>query len=129
MFTTCLFADDTSIIFSDSNHENLVNKCNAGLEKFYEWSCANRLSINIEKSKIMYFSNSREMINLDDIRLHNSQLEQTPTLRFLGVELDENLKYKHHIINIANKIAKNMGMIIHLLIITILRMIRETLLL
>ena len=105
LFTTCLFADDTSILFSDSNHENLVSSCNQGLNKFYEWSCANRLSINAAKSKFMYFTNSRESINLDDIRLHDTFLDRTPYIRCLGVELDEKLKFDLHIKNLANKIS------------------------
>ena len=110
-FSSCLFADDTSLIFSSNNHVSLVNSCNLGLEKFYEWSCANRLSINNDKTNLMLFTNSKESINLSNIQLNNSMIEHVSSVRFLGVEMDENLKFNLHINNIAKKISQNTGIL------------------
>ena len=110
-FSSCLFADDTSLIFSSSSHNSLVNSCNHGLEAFYEWSCANRLSINSDKTNLMLFTNSNENINLNDIQLNNSLIEQASSVRFLGVEMDKNLKFNLHINNIAKKNSKNTGIL------------------
>ena len=44
-FSTCLFADDTTLIFDSKNKYNLFNKCDFGVNLFFSWCCANRLSI------------------------------------------------------------------------------------
>ena len=54
LFSVCLFADDTTLIFESSNNSELSNKCNAGVALFNNWCCANRLSINFKKTYIMY---------------------------------------------------------------------------
>ena len=113
-FFACLFADDTSLLFSGNNHDTLTNLCNRGLNDFYEWSCANRLSINISKTNLMLFSNSKDIkanINLSDIQLNHSSVEHVSSVRFLGVEMDDNLKFNLQINNIAKNISKNTGVL------------------
>ena len=107
-FSSCLFADDTSLIFSCNRHDSLVNLCNHGLEVFYDWSCANRLSLNNDKTNLMFFSNSKEYINLSGIQLNNSIIKNVSSVRFLGVEMDKNLKFNLHINDLAKKIAKTL---------------------
>ena len=109
-FSTCLFADDTSLLFRSSNFDEIFTLCNHELNRFYEWCCSNRLSINVSKTKFMIFSN-RKVSNVRSIELHNEPLEHVSSVRFLGVELDENLKFNLHINNISQKISKNTGMI------------------
>ena len=54
--SSCMFADDTSFLFSHATIDDLFYDCNLGLENFFGWCCANRLSINISKTKYMIFS-------------------------------------------------------------------------
>ena len=102
-FSTCLFAEDTSLLFRSSNFDEICTLCNHELNRFYEWCCSNRLSINVSKTKFMIFSN-RKVSNVRSIELHNEPLEHVSSVRFLGVELDENLKFNLHINNISQKI-------------------------
>ena len=50
-----LFADDTNIFFSHRNEDYLQNTLNVELDNVTNWCQANRLSINIKKSKFMIF--------------------------------------------------------------------------
>ena len=50
-----LFADDTTLINSDKNLDNLVNTFNAELVHVVNWLNANRLSSNIDKTHFMIF--------------------------------------------------------------------------
>lgn len=66
LFSTCLFADDTTLIFKNRSLANTAYKskydlfyqCDLGVNLFHEWCCANRLSINISKTNMMLFSNT-----------------------------------------------------------------------
>jgi hypothetical protein len=60
-----------------------------------------------EKNAWNYHSN-QEIIN---IVLDDRNLQRVRTTKFLGVIVDENLSWKHHIDGIAKTIARNIGMI------------------
>ena len=50
LFSTCLFADDTTLIFENNNKNDLITSCNTGINIFFMWCCANRLSVNSSKT-------------------------------------------------------------------------------
>ena len=56
-FLTNLFADDTSFLKSFPNIENLVIDVNFELKKAAAWFQANRLTLNVSKTKFMIFRN------------------------------------------------------------------------
>ena len=110
IFKTCLFADDTTLIFEESDHETLVNSCNEGLQVFTEWCYANRLSINVTKTNFMVFSNRNIEIPID-IKLGDSPVCRKPNVTFLGLEIDDSLKFNMHISKISRKISQNSGIL------------------
>ena len=75
LFSTVLFADDTNLIFQDKNLNNLIEKTNLGLQNFYNWCSANRLTVNISKTGYMCFSNSTVQ-NVSNIFLNNTTIEK-----------------------------------------------------
>ena len=109
--SSCMFADDTSFLFSHADFDNLFEDCNLGLESFFDWCCANRLSVNISKTKYMIFSNNQLPNITPDLCLNNIILENVSSIRFLGIELDKNLKFNQHILDISKKISKTAGII------------------
>ena len=105
-----LFADDTSIFFSNKNLESLSFTVNNELNKLTEWFFANKLSINIKKSNYMVFR-PRQKRQTPDIKvaLNNHDLTRVKETVFLGVVLDEHLTWIPHITNVARKISKSVG--------------------
>ena len=59
----------------------------------------------------MVFHRSRRKINKGNILLDTTILSQVTFTKFLGVILDDKLKWTHHISYIKNKISKCMGII------------------
>ena len=60
IFQSILYADDTSLnstmsIFSNGSHEPLSPKINAEINLIFEWLSANKLSLNVWKTKYMIF--------------------------------------------------------------------------
>ena len=56
LFKFNLFADDTSIFFSDKNLTNFENTVNDELTKVLDWLTANKLTLNVEKSNFLLIS-------------------------------------------------------------------------
>ena len=107
-----LFADDTNVFFSHNDLSILNNMLNVELAKLSEWFKANKLSINVSKSKYMIFKSRQKRLTVDlSIKVNNSKLDKAKEVMFLGVILDEHLSWKSHISHVANKISKSIGII------------------
>ena len=52
-----LFADDTNMLYSNSNLYDLISVVNVELIKLSCWFRANKLSLNAEKSNFIMFGN------------------------------------------------------------------------
>ena len=115
IFSSCLFADDTTLFFGNNNNKyDLFNQCDYGLNLFYSWCCANRLSINISKTNMMLFSNILSPHDLADVYMNHIKIDYAPSTRFLGVIIDDKLKFNLHIKEITKKISKNIGVLYRL---------------
>ena len=55
-FLTLLFADDTTFQMSGENLNWLFHEANSELEKASVWFKANKLTLNVDKTKFMLFS-------------------------------------------------------------------------
>jgi len=107
-----LFADDTNLFIEDKNITSLVQNTNHELEKFSEWIKVNKLSLNMKKSKFMIISSSRKKYFANtDIRLNNTLMEKTDSIKYLGVLIDHHLTWGNHINMVCKKISKNIGII------------------
>ena len=51
LLKTILFFDDTNLFYSHNNIKELLITMNAELSHLNEWFCANKLSLNIDKTK------------------------------------------------------------------------------
>jgi hypothetical protein len=108
-----LFADDTNLIYSHTNLQSLCALVNAELDMISNWFAANRLSINTTKTKyILFHSPNRQHLACPSaIKIGGQALERVHTIKFLGVLIHENLSWKSHIDDRANKLAKSIGVL------------------
>ena len=110
-----MFADDTNLFFEHENISTLFSEVNNELMKINEWFKANKLSLNVEKTKYSLFHKSNQQDNiplkLPNLVINGHKIEKVNTIRFLGVILDENLSWKFHIKYIENKISKTIGIL------------------
>ena len=107
-----LFVDDSSLFHSHKNLQSLELTINNELCKVHEWLCASRLSLNTDKTKLVLFHTAQKHLT-NNISLHISdkQIEQTNSMKYLGVLIDSQLNWKDHILNISKKISKSIGII------------------
>jgi hypothetical protein len=107
-----LFADDTSIYYSNSDIKQLEFVLNSELRKLDIWMKSNKLSVNISKTNYIIFRPRQKKINLNLVIQYNNQMiTQKQYIKCLGVYIDEHLSWKEHINYICNNIAKSVGII------------------
>ena len=53
------FADDNNLLCSETDENRLKKKMNEDLKRIYIWLCANRLSLNVDKTEFIVFRPSR----------------------------------------------------------------------
>ena len=108
-----LFADDTNLFYHNSDICQLEYVVNNELEKLFTWFRANKLSLNALKTNFMIFGSKLIHRNNDELKciLDGNILERVPVTKFVGVLLDDKLKWTQHLNHISNKIAKGLGMI------------------
>ena len=86
----------------------------------------NKLSVNaIKKTNFIMFTNRNVDMEQLHIRLAGSEIKHVPSLKFLGITIDNKLTWKNHLDIICNKFSKNIGVLyrIKMLPVIILRMI------
>ena len=85
---------------------------NIYLSKLTGWLNANKLTINPTKSNILIIlPKTNQPIPTVELQVRNSLIPQHTITRYLGVTIDDNLKFDHHIIDIEHKISRGVGII------------------
>ena len=104
-----LFADDTTFCFRNTSLNSAISHCNNELEKFYNWTLANKLTVNLDKTSYMIISNRNFPQYINPVIMNNVEIQRTHVHKFLGVTIDSKLKFDHHIKEISRKISKSAG--------------------
>ena len=108
-----LFADDTTVLFENSNINDLNNVLSQEIDKVMKWFSANKLLINLSKTNTMLFSNKRGNPKLH-VCIEDTLLEEKQNVTFLGVIIDNKLQWRDHIKLVCSKISKSIGILCYL---------------
>ena len=109
VFKFTLFADDTSLFYSHKNAHDAVEIINNELAKISEWLAANKLSLNVGKSKLIVFNNKKKV--KIDITLNSQSLKEVDNAKYLGILIDNKLNWLPQINAIKLKISKGLGLL------------------
>nr|CAI5828725.1 unnamed protein product [Callosobruchus analis] len=95
-----LFADDTVLACSDSNLETAINKMNNILNQVDTYMKINVLKLNVAKTKAMIITSKYKYnlldINSINLKMKNETIEIVNSVKYLGVQLDNLLKFDTH---------------------------------
>ena len=112
---TILFADDSTFYMIGENPTELINKTNTELLKFSNWCLANKLTVNTSKTHYMLFSKTITYFQpLPNLTILNDEILQVDKTKFLGVILDKNLTFKHHLSNLCLKLSRTIPLLLKL---------------
>jgi hypothetical protein len=123
-----LFADDTAGLSKGGNLRELIDFVNTELQKVSNWLRANKMAVNIGKTKYIIFRTRGQIIeqNIPPVVFNDNEIgkEQFPakistlerihnnannkSYKLLGVLFDEHLSFSEHIDCLKGKIAKSL---------------------
>ena len=102
-----LFADDSSIYYTNDDIKLLYIAINEDLGRSVEWFKANKLSINANKTNYLLFQSRYNLLPKQNYKIHlgEEELIRMNTIKFLGLMLDENLEWNAQASMIQTKIS------------------------
>ena len=104
-----LYADDTVLYTSGSDVEEVSVKLQDDMNRVYLWMCANKLSLNVSKTKSMLFATQYFNGCVDlSINVAGEVLEQVNVFKYLGF-IDNKLTFNDHIEYILKKSKQKVG--------------------
>ena len=110
-----MFGDDTNLFFSHKDINVLFSTMQNELENISTWFKANKLSLNINKTKWSPFHSSSKRKHILDIlpilTIDNTIIHRDKVTKFLGILIDENLSWKYHIDAVNKKNSKTIGIL------------------
>ena len=107
-----LFADDTNIFAESRDPAGLFGRVSEGLAELGRWFRCNRLTLNFKKTEYVYFGGPgghRETPG--GLEIEGEQVGRVEGARFLGVWIDEGLKWKGHIEQVRAKVGRLVGVL------------------
>ena len=112
-----LYADDTNILYENTDTKAMIKTINMEMPKFIEWLIYNKLHIDVNKTVAMLFHTRKKRFNIykNSIVIDGNIIPFTTNTKFLGVNIDNNLTWKAHINNITTKISKGVGVLLRLI--------------
>ena len=104
------FADDTHLLNFAKSIRSLCSKINADLRILTCWLNANKISLNSSKTEFVLFrSKSKSLNSIPFLKLLGKRIYPSPSVKYLGVRLDQHLNWKPHSFEIANKLQRACG--------------------
>jgi hypothetical protein len=125
-----LFADDTVGLTSGPDLKTVIQKANTELQKLSTWFRANKMAVNVSKTKYIVFKPKNKKVTLgkgEGVLFNNNDLgvndesrifeldriyDDNPNVKdrsfkLLGVYLDENLSFTQHCNHISSKLSQS----------------------
>ena len=95
-----------------SNIELMMN-LNIDLSTVSEWLRANKLTVNVNKTKYVVFGSRHMLQDKPDLNLKISgqKIERVSVMKYLGVLLDDTLTFEDHIQYVVDKATKKLGIL------------------
>ena len=104
-----LFADDSNLFISGDDPNDLVSTMNKAMIKVIDWLRANKLTLNTDKTHFVLFRRQRKLANLTQSLIISGQhIAQVKSTKFLGIIIDDSLKWGEHAKYVKGKISRGM---------------------
>ena len=86
-------------MYKAKNVSDLQNQLESCLSKVAGWFRANKLTLNVDKTKLMTFGTIRPLDKFHDVRFtfNNNIIVRVDEFKCLGVKLDSNLSWSAHV--------------------------------
>lgn len=108
--TTISYADDTTILISNNNFEDLYIQAYENMNSLMEYLNVNKLKINLQKTKYILFrpNSKRNVLDIPPkLIIDNTEIIEVNSTKFLGVFIDSKVNWYEQVKNVVNKLKQN----------------------
>ena len=105
------FADDTNLLNISNSPKRMQKLVNADLKILYNWLLANKISLNCDKTEIIFFHKPGEPAPCVKIKMNGHRIFPSKYIKYLGIYLDETLNGKFHCRELSKKLKRANGML------------------
>ena len=105
------FADDTNLLNISKSHKEIQKQVNFDLKVLYQWLLANKISLNCDKTEIIFFHKPGDKVPSTKIKMNGHRIFPSHTIKYLGIFIDETLNGAFHCQTLAKKLKRANGML------------------
>ena len=106
------FADDTNRLNFNSYVKSVNKEVNYDLKNLANWLKANKISLNVGKTKFVLLTSPKKKLDCDlKIKLNGKRFYETDSVKYLGIQTDKRLTWKRKINHVALKLNKTNAML------------------
>ena len=85
---------------------------NQDLKNLTNWLNANKICLNVSKTEVVLFKSSRKLTDVPlKLKLNGKRFYPTNSVKYLGINIDENLNWKQQISDTAINLNKANGIL------------------
>ena len=107
-----MYAEDNTVYVSAPTYDLVGFKLNEVLVRLYTWCCENCLTPHPTKTEYMLLSEQRQLTGLKQaIRMCDYVVEEVVSTRCLGVQIDNALKWDHHVSELAKSFTQKLNLL------------------
>ena len=97
-----MHADNTTLYYGGANVNDSIQVLQEDAQSVLQWFNCNRLTVNRKKTNLGRRRREKEFRN-SSMSLDSVELLPKASVKYLGVELDSNLEWKKHVMNLRAK--------------------------
>ena len=100
-----MYADDTTLYTEAKIAEQAVEALGSDAQSTLDWYRQNQLIVNLKKTHLMVFGRKHRKREISETKLvlNNVELHPEQSVVYLGVTLDDQLKWNDHIMKLRSK--------------------------
>ena len=102
------------MIMSDNSLDNLNNTANSEAKIIDKWLTSDKLALNTSKTGFMLFSTEKMSANKFSLTIRGEKINRTPVAKYLGLLIDEKLKFDVHVKHVCKKLSQICGIFCYL---------------
>lgn len=101
-----MYSDDGVIIIRGKHPQTVSEVTQSAVKILDNWCKEQGLNVNPKKTKVILFTKRRNTQQIKAIKMHGEELEIVKKIKYLGIILDNKLKWNDHIEYIQDKTMK-----------------------
>ena len=107
------FADDIFLVYNSKNLKTIETIVNTELKQVSKWLSLNKLSLNADKTDLIFFHSKQHALNYDSISIKFNGIKLFPVdnVKYLVMYVDKYLSWNFHIQQLSKRHSRANGIL------------------